>query len=90
MFVIFCTSKKGWGWENFIKEANTGSGLRFPAFIRNYMLWVIPVVVTIIYLKGYYDMFQPKGLQYLVPWMAVGIAMLALVGWIVFGHSKKK
>ena len=50
---------------------------------------VIPVVVAIIYLKGYYDMFQPKGNTYLIPWMIVGIAMLILVGWIVFGHSKK-
>ena len=40
IFVIFCASRKGWGWENFIKEANTGSGLKFPTFIRNYMLWV--------------------------------------------------
>ena len=90
IFVIFCTSKNGWGWKNFLREANTGKGAKFPAFIRNYMLWVIPVVVAIIYLKGYYDMFQPKGNAYLIPWMIVGIAMLALTGWISFGHSKKK
>ena len=89
IFVIFCASKNGWGWDNFIKEANTGKGMKFPTCIRNYMLWVIPVVVAIIYLKGYYDMFQPKGNTYLIPWMIVGIAMLILVGWIVFGHSKK-
>ena len=89
IFVIFCASKNGWGWDNFIKEANTGKGIKFPTCIRNYMLWVIPVVVAIIYLKGYYDMFQPKGNTYLIPWMIVGIAMLILVGWIVFGHSKK-
>ena len=57
IFVIFCASKNGWGWDNFIKEANTGKGIKFPTCIRNYMLWVIPVVVAIIYLKGYYDMF---------------------------------
>ena len=34
-------------------------------------------------------MFQPKGNTYLIPWMIVGIAMLILLGWIVFGHSKK-
>ena len=78
------------GWDNFIKEANTGSGLKFPKFIRNYMLWVIPAVVAVIYLKGYYDMFRPKGMNYLVPWMLIGVAMLVLVGWISFGHSKKK
>lgn len=90
VFVIFCASKKGWGWDNFIKEANTGKGLKFPKFIRAYMLYVIPAVVAVIYLKGYYDMFQPKGLSYLIPWMIVGIAMLVLVAWISFGHSKKK
>ena len=90
VFVIFCASKNGWGWDNFIKEANTRSGLKFPKFIRNYMLWVIPAVVAVIYLKGYYDMFRPKGMNYLVPWMLIGVAMLVLVGWISFGHSKKK
>ena len=89
VYLLFCVSRYGWGWDNFIREANTGKGMKFPTFIRNYMLWVIPIVVAIIYLKGYYDMFQPKGNTYLIPWMIVGIAMLILVGWIVFGHSKK-
>lgn len=90
IFVLFCASKKGWGWKNFIKEANTGSGAKFPAGIRLYMLWVIPVIVAIIYLKGYYDMFRPKGMAYFIPWMIVGIVMLLLTGWIALGHSKKK
>ena len=46
IFVIFCASKNGWGWDNFIKEANTGKGIKFPTCIRNYMLWVIPVVCS--------------------------------------------
>ena len=54
------------------------------------MLWVIPVIVAIIYLKGYYDMFRPKGMTYFIPWMIVGIIMLLLTGWIALGHSKKK
>lgn len=74
----------------FLKEANTGKGAKFPAGIRMYMLWVIPVVVSVIYLKGYYDMFKPKGMEYLVPWMLIGVAMLALVVWIAFGHNKSK
>ena len=90
LFVLFCASKRGWGWKNFLKEANTGKGVKFPAGIRMYMLWVIPVVVSVIYLKGYYDMFKPKGMEYLVPWMIIGVAMLALVVWIAFGHSKSK
>ena len=88
IFVLFCASKKGWGWDNFIREANTGSGTKFPAGIRLYMLWVIPAIISIIYLKGYYDMFKPKGMAYFVPWMIVGIVLLAMTGWIALGHSK--
>lgn len=89
IFVLFCTSKKGWGWENFLREANTGIGLKFPGGIRLYMFAVIPLVVAVIYLKGYYDMFLPKGMNYFIPWMMVGVLMLALVGWICFGRRKK-
>lgn len=89
IFVLFCASRRGWGWENFLKEANTGSGLKFPGGIRMYMFVVIPLVVAVIYLKGYYDMFRPKGMNYFIPWMIVGVLMLALVAWIAFGKRKK-
>lgn len=89
IFVLFCASHRGWGWENFLKEANTGSGLKFPGGIRMYMFVVIPLVVAVIYLKGYYDMFRPKGMNYFIPWMIVGVLMLALVAWIAFGKRKK-
>lgn len=90
VFVIFCASKNGMGWDKFIEEANTGKGIKFPKFIRNYMLYVIPAVVAVIYLKGYYDMFSPKGNAYLIPWMIIGVVMLLFVGWISFGKSRKK
>lgn len=89
IFVLFCASRRGWGWENFLKEANTGSGLKFPGGIRMYMFVVIPLVVAVIYLKGYYDMFRPKGMNYFIPWMIVGVLMLTLVAWIAFGKRKK-
>ncbi len=47
--------------RTFIKEADTGEGLKFPANVQKYMLYVIPAIVVVIYLKGYYDMFQPEG-----------------------------
>ena len=57
VFVMFCVRKNGWGFENFIKEANTGEGLKFPNWARAYMQYVLPIVVIIVYLKGYYDFF---------------------------------
>lgn len=90
VFILFCSWDNGWGWDNFLGEANVGKGLKFPGGIRWYVQYVIPVAVGVIYLKGYYDMFAPKGLAYLIPWMIIGVAMLGLIFWIAFGGKKRK
>ncbi len=90
VYVIFCTSRYGWGFDLFVKEANTGSGLRFPKGIRYYMLFVIPAVIVVIYLKGYYDMFSVQGTTALAAWMAVGLCVLAMVGWFMFGGKRRR
>ena len=89
VFVMFCVSKYGWGWKNFIAEADAGEGLKFPANVRKYMLYVIPAVVVVIYLKGYYDMFSAKGPVILAVWMIVSLLVLAFVGWIIFGGKRR-
>ena len=35
-FVLFCTTRRGWGWENFLSEADEGEGVKFPCWTR---LW---------------------------------------------------
>ena len=63
-FVLFCTQKKnGWGWQNFLAEANDGEGRNLPASLRNYLLYVLPILIITIYIKGYYDMFRKAGAQ---------------------------
>ncbi len=57
VYLLFCTHKNGWGWNNFIREANCGQGLKIPA-VRGYMTYVLPWIVVIIYLKGYYVYVQ--------------------------------
>ena len=54
------------------------------------MLVVIPVVIVVIYLKGYYDKFAGQGTGVLAAWMAVSLAVLALIAWFIFGGKKKK
>lgn len=54
------------------------------------MTYVLPLIVVVIYLKGYWDMFQPKGTGMLTVWMLVAAAFLAMIGWIVFGKRKVK
>lgn len=51
--VMFVTRKRGWGWKNFLAEADTGEGLRFPAWSYRYMKYVLPVGIVIIFVLGY-------------------------------------
>lgn len=85
-YVLFCTRKNGWGWMNFQKEANTGMGLHFPAGLKWYVSWCVPVIIMIIYLKGYYDMFKGGSPLRLAFWMAVAICML---GYVIFSAAGK-
>lgn len=58
VYLLFCTSRYGWGWKNFLKEANTGdSGLRFPKWAYFYCKWILPVIIIFIFIIGYYDKF---------------------------------
>lgn len=89
VYLLFCTKDNGWGWNNFIAEANAGKGLGFPRKLRWYMKYVLPVIVVVIYLKGYYDKFVDKGLKYLIPWMTVAVFFLLVIGWFAFGKKKE-
>ncbi len=89
VYLLFCTTKGGWGWDNFIREANTGEGMKFPEKMRGYMTYVLPAIVVVIYVKGYWDMFSHKGWKYFLAWMAVAAIFLFVVGWFVFGGRKK-
>lgn len=89
VYLAFCVNRRGWGWENFLAEADAGKGLRFPRWVRGYMRYVLPAIVVVIYVKGYWDTFRPKGNAYLISWMVVAAVFLAAIGWIVFGKSRK-
>ena len=52
VFVLFCTRKIGWGWDNFKKEANEGEGMKIREWMRAYFTWVLPVLVIIVFIKG--------------------------------------
>ena len=58
LFVIFCSHRSGWGWKNFIEEADAGKGLKFPSWLRVYIRWILPVVIILIFAKGYWDIFS--------------------------------
>lgn len=57
VYLLFCVSKMGWGWDNFIEEANAGKGIKFPKWLRYYVSIVLPLVVVYIFIQGYISKF---------------------------------
>lgn len=56
-YVIYCTRKFGWGWDNFIKEANTGEGVKLPKWFRPYITWVLPAIIIVVFVLGILSYF---------------------------------
>ena len=59
VYLLFCTTRYGWGWNNFIAEADVGEGLKFPKWVRGYVTYVLPLIVLFIFVMGYKDKFFP-------------------------------
>ena len=53
MYLLFCTSRYGWGWDNFIAEADTGTGLKFPKALRFYFTYILPLLIIFIFIMGW-------------------------------------
>lgn len=57
VYLLFCTSRYGWGWKNFLNEADAGQGLKFPAWVRIYVSYILPLIVLFIFVMGYIQKF---------------------------------
>ncbi|MEG2140537.1 MAG: sodium-dependent transporter, partial [Bilophila sp.] len=57
VFLMFCCSRYGWGWNKFIAETDQGQGLRFPHWIKPYLQYVLPLLLLFVLLNGYIDKF---------------------------------
>lgn len=78
-YILFCTRKNGWGWDAFLKEANAGEGISFPGSLRLYVSYGIPLIIAIIYLKGYYDKFRTESPLVLAGWMSAAVIFLLFI-----------
>ena len=58
MFALFCVTRYGWGWKNFVAEANTGKGYKVQNWMRWYMTYVVPVIIAFIFFYGLYNFFK--------------------------------
>ena len=57
VYLLFCTHKRGWGWNRFLNEANAGDGLSFPNSVRFYVSFILPLIVLFIFVMGYWNQF---------------------------------
>lgn len=60
IILLFCTSKKGWGWENFTAEADKGKGPKYPQWARAYVSYVIPALIIVVLIMGWLPVFGIK------------------------------
>ena len=58
LYLLFCTSRYGWGFKNFMAEANEGEGIHCPACARIYVSYILPLIVLGISLQGYASKFM--------------------------------
>ncbi len=58
IFVLFCSTRYGWGWDKFVAEADTGQGVKFPRFLKPYFQFVLPLIMIVIFIQGYRDLYD--------------------------------
>ena len=58
MFALFCVTRYGWGWKNFVAEANEGTGAKVAPWMRWYMTYVVPAIIAFILFYGLYNFFK--------------------------------
>ena len=52
VYLLFCVSKWGWGFDRYLEEANKGGGLKLSRKLKPYFQWVLPVLILIILIQG--------------------------------------
>ena len=57
VYLLFCVSRYGWGWNNYKKEVNTGDGPKMQDWMRGYLSYGLPLIVLFIFAFGIYDKF---------------------------------
>lgn len=52
VYILFCTTKKGWGFDNFLKEANTGRGPKVSYWLKPYFTYILPLIIIFVFIVG--------------------------------------
>ena len=52
IFLLFCVTKWGWGFDKYLEQTNTGAGVKFPRALRGYVTFVLPIIILVILVLG--------------------------------------
>ena len=52
VYLLFCVSKWGWGFDKYVAEANKGEGLKFAKWLKPYFQFILPALIVVIFLQG--------------------------------------
>lgn len=52
VYLLFCVTKWGWGFDHYLKEANTGAGIKMPRCLKVYFQFFLPILILIILVQG--------------------------------------
>ena len=52
VYLLFCVTKWGWGFDNYLEECNKGKGLRIPRWLKPYFQFVLPILILVILISG--------------------------------------
>lgn len=56
--LLFCVTRYGWGFDNYIREVNIGAGLKMPVRIRPYLQYLLPVIISVLFIQGIWSVFM--------------------------------
>lgn len=52
IYLLFCVTRWGWGFDNYLKEANTGKGMKISKHLKLYFQFILPILILIILIQG--------------------------------------
>ncbi len=52
VYVLFCTTRYGWGWNRYFDEVNTGKGMKLPKWLKPYVSYVLPVIIVVVFIMS--------------------------------------
>ena len=90
VMIMFCTAKHGWGFDNFIEEANRGKGIKFPKCAKFYMSYIMPTILVLLYVRGFISKTANASHSMQIVFYFLACVYVVFVAYIVFNKKGKR